>query len=183
MSNRTEALRHLVRESSVDPGRFRAACGMFATGVGVITAAGPNGRPIGITVNSFASVSLAPPLVLVCIDSRSSALAWFTRCRVFAINVLSRHQTVHSATFSGSGRQDSPSEWWSGPYSETPMLEGALATLVCDLRRLFREGDHDILIGHVQSIQEMPGEPLIYFHGEYRSLVSTEVQQRQESRV
>ena len=158
---------------SIDPRSFRNALGCFATGVAVVTVR-PDGEggPFGITVNSVASVSLEPPLVLFCLARASRHYREITACREFVINVLAEDQRGHSARFANPATQ----QQWQAVAADvtaagTPVLAGALATLVCTLEAVYDGGDHGIVLGRVSELDWRPeGRPLLYIRGRYGRL-------------
>lgn len=160
------------------PRRLRAAFGRFATGVAVVTAAAPDGTPVGMTVNSFTSVSLDPPMVLFCVGRRSRLHPVFAGADAFAVNVLREGQLALCRRFASPGfdRFDSiePREGSTG----VPLLPSALAVFECVEPRTVPAGDHDVIIGRVAALETAPddhAEPLVFFGGGYRFL-STEFQ-------
>jgi flavin reductase (DIM6/NTAB) family NADH-FMN oxidoreductase RutF/2-polyprenyl-6-methoxyphenol hydroxylase-like FAD-dependent oxidoreductase len=148
---------------------LRHALGQFATGVTVVTTRDGDGRPVGVTANSFTSLSLEPPLVLWCLARDSSSLAAFRDCTHFGVNVLSASQHHLSRLFatSGADRFAGGAVVQDGP-SGVPLLEGALAHLVCRHVRQLEGGDHEIVIGEVESYETFEGEPLVFHSGSYR---------------
>jgi flavin reductase (DIM6/NTAB) family NADH-FMN oxidoreductase RutF len=149
---------------------FRRACGRFATGVAVAGAIDANGVPHGLTVNSFSSVSLDPPLILICLDHALTAIDVFRQARYFGLSVLRENQRELSERF--ATRIDDRFEslaWYRGETS-VPLLDGALATVECETRQRVSAGDHDIFIGEMLYASAHPGEPLIYFASEYARL-------------
>lgn len=155
----------------IDSLAFRQAMGRFATGVTVVTARDADGAPVGVTVNSFSSVSLVPPLVLFCLDRQAPAFAALTAARFFAVNVLRENQRAVSEAFSG-GRRDA---WDRVAYESgrggCPILAGCLANIECTLDRLHGGGDHVILVGRVESIAcAGASAPLVYYQGRYSRL-------------
>lgn len=160
---------------SVDSKRFRQVMGTFATGVTVVTAQHEDERR-GITVNSFTSVSLDPPLVLVCLDNDSSTLEVIQDAGGYSVNILAKDQQHISDRFAGKWdlRDGHPLDGLPskpGQFSKAPMFEGALGVLDCLLEQTVVAGDHTILLGQVMDLQ-MPDpdkEPLLYFGG-YRLL-------------
>jgi flavin reductase (DIM6/NTAB) family NADH-FMN oxidoreductase RutF len=151
---------------------FRAAMAAYATGVTVATAALPDGRRAGVTVNSFTSVSLEPPLVLFCLDRRAAAHEIFTAARGYAINVLQSNQEAVSRAFAKRGQGP---ERWEGLTTEVwesgaPVLRGCLATLDCLLEKQVEGGDHTILIGRVVRLARQEGQPLLYWGSGYKQL-------------
>ncbi len=150
---------------------FRAACGRFATGITVVTSLGTDGLPVGVTVNSFSSVSLDPPLVLFCLDRAALSFPAFEVAKSFAINVLRDDQRPVSVRFSQQGAQKfsdlDVSNWETG----CPILAGCLANLECRTEAIHPGGDHIIVIGRVVRLAVGdPGRPLLYYEGGYRSL-------------
>ncbi len=129
---------------------LRDAFGCFMTGVTVVTTLAEDGTPIGFTANSFSSVSLDPPLLLVSVSNRSASLEHFTGGRGFAVNILSEGQKALSNTFArpSEDRFDGI-DWAAGPYG-APVLAGASAWFDCSLERAIEAGDHTILLGRVE---------------------------------
>ena len=153
----------------IDPKVFRGALGCFATGITVVTCDGPEGA-IGITANSFSSVSLDPPLVLWCLDNSSETCAAFLRAESFAINILAADQQALSARFATRSNHelgDGEFERWT---SGAPVLPQALAVLDCLVDAKHPAGDHTIMVGRVVRIQARDGDPVLYFRGKYRGL-------------
>lgn len=154
----------------IDQREFRNAVGCFATGITVITTLDADGAPVGITANSFTSLSLTPPLVLFCLDISSSSFEAFHRNRHFAVNVLDEGQQELSAHFARSNINK-----WDGMAYETwdtgcPVLGGCLANLECDIDSVFEGGDHVIIVGKVVRMrydEEASGHPLLYYRGRY----------------
>ena len=155
----------------LDPREFRNSLGCFATGVTVITTMDHRGRPIGITANSFNSVSMDPPLVLFSLDRRAYSLRGFRSVQNFAINVLAEHQSALSNRFAMSS-----SDKWEGVSYETwetgcPILPEAIAKFECKTCHTYMGGDHVIFVGEVVRMAYQPmGKPLLYYQGKYRSL-------------
>ena len=128
---------------------LRQAFGAFATGVTVVTTLTPDGEPIGFTANSFTSVSLDPPLLLVCIAKSSTNLQSFSHCEHFAINVLSETQKDVSARFASRVEDRFADTLWQRGSAGTPLIDGAVAWFECSTDNLVDAGDHLILIGRV----------------------------------
>lgn len=153
---------------AVDQEAFKAALARFASGITVVTVE-TDGLKHGMTASSFASVSLDPPRVLVCLDksSRTRSLLADT----FAINVLSSEQESVSRSFAHAGDKPfSDLEHEPGPTSGAPLLGGALAWIECATSSIVDGGDHDIVIGDVTGCMSADGQPLIYFLRSYRTL-------------
>jgi flavin reductase (DIM6/NTAB) family NADH-FMN oxidoreductase RutF len=154
---------------SVD--EFREGCARFTSGVTIATVLAPDGTPHGLTVSSFTPVSLAPPMVLICIDHGCTTLPYFHVSRNFAINVLSEGQRDLSVAFSvkPEGRFEGVS--WEPGSLGPPLLHESIAQLECLRSQIVTVGDHDILVGEVVAVRTFPGEPLVYYHRNYRSLL------------
>ena len=153
---------------------FRAACSRFATGITIVTCLDAESRPHGMTVNSFTSVSLEPPLVLVSIDLRHAILGHFLACPWFAVNVLAENQESLSHRFSSvSANRFIDVDWHSGE-SGMPLLAGVLAHFECAAVQHIEIGDHAVLVGEVRRARSSEGRPLLYFNRSYRVLGSTE---------
>jgi flavin reductase (DIM6/NTAB) family NADH-FMN oxidoreductase RutF len=123
-----------------------------------------------MTVNSFSSVSLEPPLVLVSIDLRNAILGHFISSSWFAINILAEHQEDISRRFSSPAENRFLGLAWHAGESGTPLIDGVLAQLECSVVRTFEVGDHTVLIGEVRRATHTEGKPLVYFDSAYRNL-------------
>jgi 3-hydroxy-9,10-secoandrosta-1,3,5(10)-triene-9,17-dione monooxygenase reductase component len=153
--------------ATVDEETFRKTCSRFATGIAIATVAETNGQPFGITVNSFTSVSCAPPLVLVCIDYRSSILPHFRNTAFYGINVLDEGQRDLSIRFSNQELDRFENIAWHRGHSGSPMLDGVLAQMECRVTQTVEAGDHAIFIGEVIGVRFRDGLPLLYFNSSY----------------
>ena len=156
----------------LDPRSFCQACGKYTTGIVVATVLDAHGEPHGITINSFTSVSLTPPLVLFCVDHRARILAHFRQCHHFGINVLNEFQRAAAEHFASSKRDRFHGMEWRSGQTGVPLLTRGLALLECKLHNRVAAGDHDILVGEVLSAQVEEGRPLVYFGSQYRKLES-----------
>lgn len=154
----------------VDTRLYRRACARFATGITIVTVLDALAHPHGVTINSFTSVSLEPPLVLVSIDLKNAILGHFISSSWFAINILAEHQEALSRRFSSAAENRFIDVDWHLGLSGTPILEGVLAHLECAVMRTFEVGDHTMLIGEVRHADYREGKPLIYFDSGYRNL-------------
>jgi len=155
---------------AVDSALYRSTCAKFATGITVVTVTDDSGLPHGMTVNSFSSVSLDPPLVLVSIDLRNYILAHFTPDSCFAINILAENQEHLSRQFAGPAQLRLGNVAWSRGAGGAPLLDGVVAQLECTIANQFAAGDHTVLIGHVRHARHNEGNPLLYFGSRYRHL-------------
>jgi flavin reductase (DIM6/NTAB) family NADH-FMN oxidoreductase RutF len=150
-----------------DRTKFRRVLGCFATGVTIVTSIQEDGVPCGLTANSFTSVSLDPPLILVCLDARSNSLGAIRSSGKFAVNILGESQRELSGRFASKTIDKFGSGQWSRALTGAPTLEDALAWLDCEVESTFTAGDHEIVIGRVVSLGENAGSPLGYFRGGY----------------
>lgn len=147
---------------------FRAALGMFATGVTIVTARAPDGSCIGLTANSFNSVSLDPPLVLWSLGLRSGALPAFTSGSHYAINILAAGQRTLAERFAGRHADRFAGVAWREGAGGAPLLDGAAAVFECFNRSRYEEGDHVIFVGEVERCMRDPAvTPLIFQGGRY----------------
>ena len=154
-----------------DQRTLRDALGCFATGVTVVTCLDGGGKPVGLTVNSFTSVSLDPPLLLVCIAKAAASAAAFLETRHFAVNVLQTGQQPASIRFS-TRHEDrfGPNDWSPGELG-APVLKQSLGVFECEAHAVHDAGDHHILLGKVIKATFDAGlDPLLYFRGRYRRL-------------
>lgn len=152
----------------VDVRSLRRALGQFATGVTVVTAVGDDGRPVGVTANSFTSVSLEPPLVLWCLDRDAGCFPAFQAASTFAVNVLSAQQHYLSRQFSTPANDKFAGVKLVADESGLPVIEGVLAHFVCRVVRRFDAGDHAVILGEVERFGGQDGEPLVFHSGGYR---------------
>jgi flavin reductase (DIM6/NTAB) family NADH-FMN oxidoreductase RutF len=154
----------------IAPDDFRKVLGHFAAGVTIITTADGEGRPTGLTATAFTSVSLDPPLILVCVSHKSQSYGPLVERGHFAVNFLRRDQEDLSRRFATS-RAD---KFEGVPYRMSglnlPILSEALAHVECVTVNRHDEGDHTILIGRVEACDTTAGEPLLYFRGQYTRL-------------
>lgn len=165
-----QALADLPARRKIDPRALRSAFGAFATGVTVITTRQADGIPRGFTANSFTSVSLDPPLLLVCLAKSAHSCEVFAEARHFAVNVLSEAQKGISGLFASRAPDKFEQCAWSPGHADMPLLTGALAQFTCVRHKLVDAGDHLILIGRVEDFATGEGQPLGYFRGNYFSI-------------
>jgi flavin reductase (DIM6/NTAB) family NADH-FMN oxidoreductase RutF len=148
---------------------FRGALGQFATGVTVVTTLGVDGRKVGMTANSFTSVSMEPPLVLWCPSKRAPSLADFEESTHFAINILASDQHVLSRQFATPSTDKFAGAETSEGIAGIPLLDGALATFQCRTVSRHDAGDHVIYVGEVEKYENAGGEPLLFHSGRYHA--------------
>ncbi|MBM3390814.1 MAG: flavin reductase family protein [Betaproteobacteria bacterium] len=149
---------------------LRDALGAFATGVTVVTALDRDGRAIGLTVNSFNTVSLEPPLILWSLSRASPSLAAFRAASHFAVNVLAAGQQAVSERFARRGADRFAGIEWQSGLGGAPLLTGCCAVLECRNEVQHEGGDHLIFIGRVERFGRSEAPPLVYHGGRYRSL-------------
>jgi flavin reductase (DIM6/NTAB) family NADH-FMN oxidoreductase RutF len=159
----------VAEQPAIDAKAFRQALGQFATGVTVVATVDAGGRPRGLTVSSFCSVSLDPPLVLVCVDNRSETHSAFAATGLFGVSVLAEHQQEVSRRFATLGPAKNDFEFAWGPRG-APLVPGALAQIECRLHAEHGAGDHRIYVGEVLFLRVDPGRPLLYHASGYRRL-------------
>jgi flavin-dependent trigonelline monooxygenase, reductase component len=162
----------MPQSGAVDSATFRRACSKYATGIAVVTVRDAEGAPQGITVNSFTSVSLDPPLILVCLELKASVLPHFRVTPYFAVNVLDETQRALSTRFAETRPDRFDGVAWTPSEHGAPLLEGVLCTMECRVRDMVPAGDHVILIGGVTRATWCDGRPLIYFNSGYQALLS-----------
>ena len=149
---------------------LRNAFGTFATGVTVVTTRQPDGTPRGFTANSFTSVSLDPPLLLICIAKTAHSCDVFAEAPHFAINVLAEDQKALAGLFASRSPDKFAEARWHPGTEDLPLLDGSLCTFACARHKLVDAGDHLILIGRVLAHESAPKQPLGYFRGGYFSI-------------
>src|SRR6516164_2976717 len=153
--------------SPIDPRDFRNALGSYATGVTIITATGPDGKPYGLTCNSFASVSLNPPLVLWSLVVYSSSLTVFQNASHFAVNVLGASQQSLANRFAKSSDDKFAGIEWGPGLGNAPLLADSVASFQCRSVNRYYGGDHVIFLGAVEAYSYSRKEPLLFALGTY----------------
>lgn len=156
---------------TIDKRKFRDSLGSFATGVCVVTVAPTQGAPMGMTINSFSSVSLEPPLVLWSIQNNSECFDLFNTAEKFAINVLSTEQQEQSNLYSKKGEHALIAAHYSLGRTGNPILRDALASFECRVWARYPGGDHLIIVGEVLALTTRPtGRPLLFHKGRYAQI-------------
>jgi flavin reductase (DIM6/NTAB) family NADH-FMN oxidoreductase RutF len=155
---------------SINQDEFRAALGRFASGVTIVTTKDKTGRLHGITVSAFCSVSLEPPLVLVCIDKDTGSHRALEETDAFVVNVLREDQQYLSDRFASFLPDKFDAVEYHLGIDDLPVLENVPANLECRLRYSYAGGDHTIFVGEIERATISDGEPLIYWHGNYREI-------------
>ena len=155
----------------MDSATFRRTCSRFATGVAIATVIAEDGSPHGMTVNSLTSVSVDPPMVLICVDYSSNLLAMFRASLRYGLSILDEDQQELSHRFAQRGQDRFDGIPWEPGATGVPLIPGALAQLECEIRTVVESGDHAVLIAQVVAARESAGgRPLLYFDSAYRSI-------------
>jgi flavin reductase (DIM6/NTAB) family NADH-FMN oxidoreductase RutF len=149
---------------------FRRACGLFATGVAVVTTRAADGNPHGLTINSFSSLSLAPPLVMVAIDRSCAVLNAFESSGYYAVNILREEQRDLSIRFAQLPEGRFSGVEWKVGETGSPILDGVLGVLDCRTVQVVDTGDHRALVGEVVAVAIGEGRPLVFFGSAYTRL-------------
>jgi flavin reductase (DIM6/NTAB) family NADH-FMN oxidoreductase RutF len=156
-----------TKQIQVDPREFRKTLGRFASGITVITTV-HEGSTYGMTANAFVSVSMDPPLVLVSVDNRSNMRKILPHSKCYGVSILSDKQKELSKHF--AGRRKESIEIPFVLRHDMPLLDGAMAHLVCQVVDEHPAGDHTLYIGHVEYLAYENGAPLVFYTGTYRNL-------------
>ena len=149
---------------------FRAALSHFASGVTVVTTRDGAGNFHGITVSSFCSVSLKPPMILVCIEKTTGSHYAFNESDHFVVNILDVSQKEVSERFASTLPNKFDGVEFELNLGGMPVLTGCVANLECRLRMAWDGGDHTIFVGEVEKVTVFSGDPLVYFYGDYRRI-------------
>ena len=172
MNHRGKKLLHILADNiamasviHTDPLQFRAALGLFATGVTIVTARTADGRLVGLTANSFNSVSLSPPLVLWSLGRQAGSLPVFSTGSHYVINILAAEQKELAERFSTRDIDRFAGVAWREGAGGAPVLEGVAASFECANRSRYEEGDHVIFVGAVEACTSRPGAKPLIFHG------------------
>ncbi len=160
-----------MENPATDKVALRRALGAFATGVTIVTArAAASREPVGFTANSFTSVSLEPPLLLVCLAHTARSYRVFRETESFAVNVLAAEQEDTARRFASPGTDKFGVTAWHPGRMGAPLIEGCLATFDCAMHQRLTAGDHDILMGEVIGFSRREGEALVFHGGSYQRL-------------
>ena len=155
---------------AIDLQELRRVMGHFATGVCVVTTKDKAGTPFGLTANAFTSLSLEPPLVLICIDKGAQCYSCFEDSKVFAINVLSEEQEEISRRFASKGIEKFSGIPWHKGENGVALLDGAISHIECKIIHSYDDGDHTIYVGEIIRATTSGDRPLIFFQGKYHRL-------------
>jgi flavin reductase (DIM6/NTAB) family NADH-FMN oxidoreductase RutF len=154
----------------ISPHEFRHILSYFASGVTIVTTREEDGRPSGLTASAFASVSLDPPLVLVCVDRSAQSYPALLACGHFAVNILTSEQEPFSRRFATKRDDKFEGVGYQSGQLGMPVLDGALAVLECRTVYTYAGGDHTIFVGEVEAADAGRGSPLLYYRGQYQQL-------------
>lgn len=157
---------------AISRNEFRAALGRFASGVTIITTKDSDGRLHGITVSAFCSLSLEPPLILVCIEKNTGSHYAFEQSDAFIVNILREDQQYLSDRFASLSPDKFADVKFLTGLRGLPVLDDVLANLECRLINSHDNGDHTIYVGEIEKATIGEGAPLLYWHGNYRKLAS-----------
>jgi len=154
----------------ITPDEFRHVLSHFATGVTVVTTWDADGRPTGLTASAFTSVSLEPPLILVCVDHNAQSYPALRASGRFAVNILAAEHEAVSRRFASTSTDEFDGLTYRPGALGLPLLPEALAHLECRTVHAYPGGDHTIFVGEVEAAQAREGAPLVYFGGLYTRL-------------
>ena len=152
---------------------FKAGLASFGAGVTIVTTIDVNGKPAGLTVTAVSALSKNPPLCLVCIGHEADAYPSLKSASSYAVNVLSKEQLDLAMQFATHGRDKFAGvDYRPGAVTGCPILTGALSSLECKVVSRLPGGDHDILVGSIESVEAHEGAPLVYFRGRFHDVVT-----------
>ncbi len=156
----------------IDKNELRRVMGHFATGVTVITTVSKSGELHGLTANAFSSLSLVPPLLLICVDKTAESYPAFEESRIFTVNILASDQEALSRRFavSGGGGKKFEGVSYRLGANGAAILDGTLGYLECALSAAYDGGDHTIYLGEVRQAETREGKPLLFYRGGYREI-------------
>lgn len=155
---------------SLDPDAFRAAMGRFASGVTIVTASDAEGNGHGMTVSAFASASLVPPLIMMCIDHAASMHGLVTSSEYFAVNILASTQEPIARRFADTGAQRFDGIGYHLGDNGVPILNDVLASVECRLVSSVEAGDHTVIVGEAVAASMRDARPLLYYRGGFAQL-------------
>ena len=148
--------------SGFDQARFREVLGHFATGITIVTAT-DEGEPVGFSCQSFAALSLDPPMVILAPAKSSTSWPRIARAGSFCVNILGEHQEAVCRAFAVSGGDKFDGVEWTPGVTGSPLIDGSLATVECTLGAIYEGGDHELVTGHVVDMEIGEGSPLIFY--------------------
>jgi flavin reductase (DIM6/NTAB) family NADH-FMN oxidoreductase RutF len=148
--------------SGFDQARFREVLGHFATGITIVTAT-DEGEPVGFSCQSFAALSLDPPMVILAPAKSSTSWPRIARAGSFCVNILGEDQEAVCRAFAVSGGNKFDGVDWSPGVTGSPLIDGSLATVECTLGAIYEGGDHELVTGHVVDMEIGKGSPLLFY--------------------
>jgi flavin reductase (DIM6/NTAB) family NADH-FMN oxidoreductase RutF len=154
----------------IDADTFRSVLGRFASGITIVTARTPNGDDHGMTVSAFCSVSLSPPMILICVDHAADMHALLAPGEPFGVSILSRDMEAHSRRFADARMDRFDGIGYLRGESGVVLIEEALAHLECRVAQQYPAGDHTVYVADVVAARARDGEPLLYYRGGYALL-------------
>jgi 3-hydroxy-9,10-secoandrosta-1,3,5(10)-triene-9,17-dione monooxygenase reductase component len=157
--------------SGLDQARFREVLGHFATGVTIVTA-NEEGEPVGFSCQSFSALSLDPPMVILAPQKSSTSWPRIARAGAFCVNILEEHQEAVCRAFAISGGDKFDGVDWTPGTTGSPMITGSLAMIECTLGNIYEGGDHELVIGHVVSMEIGEGSPLVFYRSGFGRFVA-----------
>jgi flavin reductase (DIM6/NTAB) family NADH-FMN oxidoreductase RutF len=157
--------------SGLDQARFREALGHFATGITIVTATDA-GEPVGFSCQSFAALSLDPPMVILAPAKSSTSWPRIARAGAFCVNILEEHQEAVCRNFAISGGDKFDGVDWTPGVSGAPLIAGSLATVECTLGSIYEGGDHELVTGHVVNLEIGQGSPLLFYRSGFGRFVA-----------
>jgi flavin reductase (DIM6/NTAB) family NADH-FMN oxidoreductase RutF len=157
--------------SGLDQARFREALGHFATGITIVTATDA-GEPVGFSCQSFAALSLDPPMVILAPAKTSTSWPRIARAGSFCVNILGDHQEAVCRAFAVSGGEKFDGVDWTPGVTGAPVIEGSLAVVECTLGAIYEGGDHELVTGHVVTMEIGEGSPLIFYRSGFGRFVA-----------
>jgi flavin reductase (DIM6/NTAB) family NADH-FMN oxidoreductase RutF len=156
--------------SGLDQARFREVLGHFATGITIVTAT-DEGEPVGFSCQSFAALSLDPPMVILAPSKSSTSWPRIARAGSFCVNILGEHQEAVCRAFAISGGDKFDGVEWSPGVTGAPLIAGSLATVECTLGAIYEGGDHELVTGHVVNMEIGEGSPLLFYRSGFGRFV------------
>ncbi len=157
--------------SGLDQARFREVLGHFATGITIVTAT-EEGEPVGFSCQSFSALSLDPPMVILAPAKSSTSWPRIARAGAFCVNILGEHQEALCRAFAVSGGDKFDGVEWSPGITGAPLLAGSLAAVECTLGAIYEGGDHELVTGHVVTMEIGEGSPLLFYRSGFGRFVS-----------
>jgi 3-hydroxy-9,10-secoandrosta-1,3,5(10)-triene-9,17-dione monooxygenase reductase component len=157
--------------SGLDQARFREALGHFATGITIVTAT-EEGQPVGFSCQSFAALSLDPPMVILAPAKSSTSWPRIAQAGAFCVNILAEHQESICRAFAVSGGDKFDGVEWTPGVTGSPLIDGSLATVECTLGAIYEGGDHELVTGHVVGLEIGEGSPLLFYRSGYGRFVA-----------